>query len=78
MAGDALDFRIVDGVGGKLVVRRQPFEHRRFLENQIGIIGRMRRHGAQGAAQRQERQRVELENRPKAPHQGVLLARSMR
>ena len=40
VAGDAVDFRIVEAVGRELVVRRQPLEHGRALEEQIGLVGR--------------------------------------
>jgi hypothetical protein len=42
VAGNALNQRIVDAVSGELVVRRQQFEDRRFLEDQVRTFGNRR------------------------------------
>ena len=44
MAGDAIDLRVVETVG------RQPLEHSRALENEVGLIGRQASQPYQRAA----------------------------
>ena len=39
MAGNPFHLRIVEAVGVELVVRRQPFEHGRALEDQVRLFG---------------------------------------
>jgi hypothetical protein len=39
VARHAVDLRVVEAIGSKLVVRRQPFEHRGAAEDQIRLIG---------------------------------------
>ena len=39
VARNALDLRIVQAVGRQLVVRGEPFEDRRALEDEVGLIG---------------------------------------
>jgi hypothetical protein len=45
VAGDALHQRIVDAVGGELVIGRQQLEHGRLPEDQVGLLGSDRRCG---------------------------------
>lgn len=47
MTRDAINLRVIEAVGGQLIVGRQPFEYRRSLEDEIGLfravcIGRAR------------------------------------
>jgi hypothetical protein len=59
VAGDAFHVRVVEAVGGKLVVRRQQLEHRRTLEDQIRLVRRFTWRGRKTCDRQQQQQRDE-------------------